>query len=184
MQLHETGASRRTLIIMAVVAAVLQVAVAPQIEIAGGRMNFMVVLAIVLALTSDISTAVCIGFFCGLFFDLTSSMPIGLLSLLLTLTSFVVAALSRSSLNGFSPDSLRVCAVAIVGVNLLYSLVLLFMGVETSFLWSVFGHGFVSSALDLAVSVPFLLAMGSGSGQRGFSMRSSGLRHKKPTKLR
>ena len=44
MDLHEQGMSSRTFVIAAIVCVLLQAGLAPQISIAGGRGNFMIIL--------------------------------------------------------------------------------------------------------------------------------------------
>lgn len=44
MDLHEQGMSSRTFVIAAIVCVLLQAGLAPQISIAGGRVNFMIIL--------------------------------------------------------------------------------------------------------------------------------------------
>ena len=46
MDLHEQGMSSRTFVIAAIVCVLLQAGLAPQISIAGGRVNFMIILAV------------------------------------------------------------------------------------------------------------------------------------------
>ncbi len=68
--------------VLAIVAAVLQVALAPQVSILGGRFNFMLAFAVAVALRGDATQAVYAGFFSGLFYDLTATVPIGLMALI------------------------------------------------------------------------------------------------------
>lgn len=172
MQLRDSSYSATHYRVLAVVAVILQVALAPQISIAGGTVNFMLVLAIVLSLTFDPHSAVFIGFFSGLFFDLTSSAPIGLMSLLLTVASFAVSSAAHGGLGGLTRESIRFAALALLAVNLVYGLCLFFMGVQTDFLWALFGHGISSTVLDILVALVFMLFSGSGSSARSFSTRS------------
>ena len=44
MDLHEQGMSSRTFVIAAIVCVLLQAGLAPQISIAGGRVNFMIII--------------------------------------------------------------------------------------------------------------------------------------------
>ena len=57
-------------------------------------------------------------------------------------------------------------------------LCLFFMGVQTNFLWALFGHGISSSILDMLAAALMLFFMGSSTTQRGFSSRSRGGRYK------
>ena len=171
MQLRESGRTNRPMWIMVAVAAVLQVALAPQISIAGGTVNFMVVLTVVLALSSDAGSAVMIGFFSGLFYDLTSAAPIGLMTLILTVAGFAVASGARGGLGSLSSDSIRFAAIAILAVNLVNGIALLIMGVEGDVLWALLGHGASSTVLDALVAAIFLALGGSSGPQRGFTVR-------------
>lgn len=174
MQLHETVRSTRSLKILAVVAVVLQLALAPQISIAQGTVNFMAVLAIVLSLTVEVRTSVIIGFLCGLLFDFTSTAPAGLLTLILTVACFVVSSSSRGAMGGISTDSVRLCGVAFLTVNLVYGLCLFVMGLQTSLLWALLGHGISSTVLDNLVAAAFLAVMGPVGGSRGFTAKTRG----------
>lgn len=178
MQIRETGRSTSSIAIMCVVAAVCQVALSPQISILGGSINFMLVLSCVLSLSSDAPSAVYIGFFSGLFFDLTSAAPIGLMSLLLTVSSFLLAGSSRGALGGLTPDSLRLVVGTMFVVNLVYGLCLFFMGVQSDLLWALLGHGISSTVLDAIVSALFLMFNPSSAPTRSFSARGRGSRYK------
>ena len=46
MDLHEQGMSSRTFVIAAIVCVLLQAGLAPQISIAGGRVNFKIILVV------------------------------------------------------------------------------------------------------------------------------------------
>ena len=86
--------------ILAVVAAVLQVALAPQISILGGRFNFMLAFALAIALRGDGAQAVYAGFFSGLFYDLTATVPVGLMALLTMLASFALSSIGGAGTSG------------------------------------------------------------------------------------
>ena len=84
MDLHEQGMSSRTFVIAAIVCVLLQAGLAPQISIAGGRVNFMVILVCLSVFSGDPTRAVVCGFCSGLFYDLSAAVPVGIMSLLLT----------------------------------------------------------------------------------------------------
>lgn len=180
MQLRESGNTARTAQVLAIVAAVLQVALAPQISIAAGTVNFMVVLAITLALSSDASSAVFIGFFSGLFYDMTSSAPIGLMALILTVVSFLVSASARGAMGGLTRESIRLAVLGIAIVNVAYGICLFVMGEQTDLLWAVLGHGISSTVLDSLVALVFLMVAAPSSSQRSFTARPRSSRYKVP----
>lgn len=178
MQLRETGRPMRSIIVLSVVAALLQVGLAPQLSVMGGTLNFMLALCCALALTSDVSSAVYIGFCCGLFFDLTSSGPIGLMALIMTVAGFGLATASRGVMGGLTPESLRLAGIVILLVNLAYGLCLFLMGVQGDLVWALFGHGISSTVLDILLAALFLLVLSGQGPQRTFSSRPRGSRYK------
>lgn len=170
LELNNSGRPRSAQTAAIVVFAVLQVALAPQVEIFGGRFNFMLALVASLAVAGDSRAMVYIGFLSGLFYDLTTSSPIGFMAFLLAVVGYAVALVSRGLTSGLGMETIRVVASAVIGVNVVYALGLFLMGVETDLLMSVGVHGLVSSLLDLVACVPLLLLGGNGGG-RGFSAR-------------
>ena len=62
MDLHEQGMSSRTFVIAAIVCVLLQAGLAPQISIAGGRVNFMIILVCLSVFSGDPTRAVVCGF--------------------------------------------------------------------------------------------------------------------------
>lgn len=142
----------RPIVAFCVIVAVLQLVIAPQLSLFGGRINFMLVLVATLAVSGDARTLVYIGFFAGLFYDLTTAAPIGLMAFLLTLAGYLTAALSRGITPGTSVESLRMAVVAILAVNMFYALALFAMGFETNLLIALGVHGLASTVLDALVA--------------------------------
>lgn len=163
----------------------LHLALAPHINLAGGRINFMLVLTAVLAISGESRSLVYIGFFSGLLYDLTTTGPVGLMALLLAVMGYVVALMSRGLSSGLGMETLRVVVVAVLAVNVVYAVCLVVLGVESSALMSVVGHGLTSSLLDLVACIPLLILGGArAQSTRGFSarggMHSRGLSYKAP----
>lgn len=185
MEYRDTAHSQRALAILIAVAAVLQVALAPQISILGGRINFMVILAGAVALMGNASQAVYVGFGAGLLYDLTSPVPVGLMTLILTASSFVLVQMASAGTSGFSSTSLRFMGFFSVVVCLLNGIALFFMGSERDLLLSLGGHGLMSAVLTTVVSIPFLMLSGSmGSSRSGFSAHGHGTRFKSASRGR
>ena len=155
------GSSNAPFVAAAVVAALLQLALAPQISILGGAFNFMVAFAAAAAVSFEPRTAVYVGFFSGLFYDLTSSAPVGLMALLLTLASYLAANAASGLTPGANAESLRIAGVFVLGVNLMNGVALLLLGSETSIFYALIVHGLVSAALDALACAPFLMALGA-----------------------
>ena len=161
-ELKNSGPSRGRLSGIVVACILLHLALAPQIHLFGGAFNFMLVLTVSLAISLDSRTMVYVGFFSGLLYDLTTTGPVGLMSLLLALVGYGLALMSRGLTS------------AILGVNLIYSIAMLGLGVESSVLVAIGVHGLASTVLDVLASIPFLLMAGSPAAQRGFSSRGFG----------
>ena len=174
MDFRDQGPSPRAFIIHAIACVLLQAGVAPQIEIAGGRINFMIILVALCAFSGDPSRAVWCGFLSGLFYDLTASVPVGVMSLLLTVGSFALVhgnwGLTAASATGRG----LVIGVFALAVNAVYSIILLFMGLETNVFIALFGHALPSAILTGIVAIPVLALTGFGASASGFSARGSG----------
>ncbi len=185
MDLHEQGASSRTFVIAAVVCVLLQVGLAPQISIAGGRVNFMIILVCLAVFSGDPTRAVVCGFCSGLFYDLSAAVPVGIMSLLLTVGSFALVHSAAGQVGASSSArGITVGAFALV-INVVYSIILLFMGLESSFVVAVFGHALPSSILTGLVAIPFLMSGAAPQAGYGFSARGSrtpGMRFKPKTR--
>lgn len=178
MDVRDPGRARKAVVIVCLVAAVLQLALAPQISLFGGKVNFMVVLALVMAPSCDTRSAVIAGFFAGLFSDLTSPVPVGLMPLLLTIACFGLSMASHGMGGGLSRDSLRLVGGAVFLVNLAYGIGLLLLGLEGSIVYALLVHGLASSVLDTLAAIPFLMFGVAPESKRGFSARSKGTRYK------
>ncbi len=184
MDLHEQGASSRTFVIAAIVCVLLQAGLAPQISIAGGRVNFMIILVCLSVFSGDPTRAVVCGFCSGLFYDL-SAVPVGVMSLLLTVGSFALVHSAAGQTSG-SPSARGITVGAFaLAINVVYSIILLFMGLESSFVVAVFGHALPSSILTGLVAIPFLMSGVVPQSGYGFSARGghqTGMRFKPKTR--
>lgn len=185
MDLRDQGSSTRSFVIAAVVCVLLQAGLAPQITLAGGRINFMIVLVCLAAAGGSPSRTVICGFLCGLFYDLSAAVPVGLMSLLLTIGSFALAHSLAFQAGGTTASRAFMVGVFAFAINAIYSIILLFMGLETSFVVAVFGHALPSAILTGLLSIPFV-ALGAGGGaSSGFSAagnRQGGMRFKPKTR--
>ena len=185
MDLHEQGMSSRTFVIAAIVCVLLQAGLAPQISIAGGRVNFMIILVCISVFSGDPTRAVVCGFCSGLFYDLSAAVPVGVMSLLLTVGSFALVHCAAGQTGGApSARGITVGAFALV-INVIYSIILLFMGLETSFVVAIFGHALPSSILTGLVAIPFLMSGVVPQSGYGFSARGgrqAGMRFKPKTR--
>lgn len=173
-EMNSNGRTRSGFVITVIACMLLHLALAPQVSIMGGRFNFMLVLTAVCAISGDSRAMVYVGFLSGLFYDLTTTSPVGLMALLLALTGYAVALMSRGLASDLGMQTVRVVVIAVLAVNVIYSLALFFMGVESNLFTAVGVHGLVSGVLDVIACVPLLIIGGSGGSGSGFSARGKG----------
>lgn len=176
---RDTGRGRRSVVVAGLIAFILQVALGPQIALFGGRINFMAAFACAVALQGEAGPAVIAGFISGLCYDLTAAVPVGLMTLVLTIGSFVLASMSAGMGGGLSARSFQLLAITVVLECVIYGLALVIMGIEGSLLTGLLVHGVVTGVLSSAAGALFVLGLGGGSSTgRGFSARGKGTRYK------
>lgn len=175
LEVRDTKRSRRSTIIMFLVALALQLGLAPQIELFGGRVNVMAALLLAFAPGMEAGPAALLGFAAGLSFDLSQPVPLGLMALVLTIAGFVLASASRGTLGGLNRDTVRLVAIAAVLLNVLYAICLLLLGQVDGILIAIGVHGLVSAALDVAMACAFLYFNGPQDSGLGFSGSGSSL---------
>lgn len=182
-QRSRSGQGPSARFILLLIACALQVALAPQLSLLGGRFNFMAAAACALAPGLPAGTAAVTGFACGLFFDLTAPVPVGLMALLLSIACFALAGSSSGLSLGLSAEGVRLTAAAVLALTMAYALVLLALGIETDIVSALLGHGLATAALTTLAALPFLPAAAGGEAGRGFSVKASaprGQRYKVP----
>ena len=164
MQVADRNRSNRTITILAIVCAVCELAFAPNIGLGLGRANFALVFAACVALTKGGRTGVICGFAAGLFFDLCTTGPIGLMALFATISSYFLGMEVRNKL---ATDSLRCVgefAVSTLVVSLFYHLMMLVLGQGSSFFDAVFLRTLPTAVLTVIAFLPFWFVLArSGS---------------------
>lgn len=177
MQVRDTNKSRRSIGVLAVICAVVQLALAPNIGIAAGRANVALVFVGLVALSIGGRTGVLAGFFGGLFFDLCTTGPMGLMTLLLTITSYVLGMEERNRLADELTGSLALFAGTDVIVSLIYGLAMLLVG-QASSVGDVLASSVLPSALLTLICFVifeyFLVGGFSGAGIGGGGRRGGG----------
>lgn len=164
MQVKDTNRNRRDLGTLALICLVLQIAIAPNIAIGNGRANFGLVFAGVVALLMGGRIGVFAGFLAGLFFDLSTTGPIGLMAFLLTGGSFVVGIEARNRLADDFNGSLRIFAVLALVVSLLYHVTMLLVGDATSLIDVLALRTIPTTILTILAFVPFGYVISHATG--------------------
>lgn len=159
MQLRDKETSRRHTVVLALVCALLQLALAPNIALGSGHANFAFVFVACYALFVPGRSAVVAGFLAGLFFDLSSTTPVGLMALCLSVLGFALSQDAWTSAGSTVAGSCLVAAVSSLVVSFFCQAVLTLVGQAGSFLETL-GFSTLPSALLSAVAfVPFALAL-------------------------
>lgn len=119
------------------VAAILQVAVAPNIAMGGAVPNFMLLVVVTLALTQGPTAGASAGFAAGLVFDLLSVGPVGPAALVMTVIGYLAGSLSANMFAEGWRLPTTVVLVASISAELAYGAVLAVLGAGEPF-WSTF----------------------------------------------
>ena len=190
MQVADKHRDARSCAILAVICGVLQLAIAPNLTLGNGVANVMLVLCACVALTQGGGRGVVVGFCAGLFFDLTSTGPVGLMAFCLSVCAYVLGLEGRNRMAGELVGSLLVFAVADLAVCLVYNLAMLLVGDATSVVDAIVYRTLPTALLTLVFFLPFAFVLsrtrvrpsgsglGSGSTVGGASLgrgRGSGL---------
>ena len=168
MQVTDIGHNRRTLIILSLVCVFLHLAISPGIAISNGHPNFMLILAGSVALWLGGSTGVAFGFCSGLFFDLTTTGPVGLMAFLMCISSWLVGYSGRNRFaEGWAVPSLYFLAQN-AAVSALYALAMILVGQASSPFETILYRAVPSIFLTSLFFLPFLLFLsGRPGGSKG-----------------
>lgn len=183
MQIQDRTRETRTFAVLAVVCAVLQLAIAPNVALGNGRANFALVFVACMTLYQGPQNPVTLGFFAGLFFDLTTTGPIGLMAFCLSIAGFVLSTGGRDALaNDATASSFLFAAVTLV-VSLVYHLAMLFVGQADSILDVLVFRTLPTAFLTFVFFLPFAYYFGRvrsngpnlGGGKKGGHFSTKGL---------
>ena len=184
MQVKDNNRNRRDFGVLACICLVLQVAVAPNIALGNGRANMALVFAGIASLLVGGRLGVLCGFLAGFVFDLSTTGPIGLMSFLLTIASFVAGIEARNRIADDFVGSIRLFSWMTLGVSFLYHVAMLLVGDATSLLDVVFLRTLPTVILTILAFMPFayVISHETGSalslgGKPSKSARSHGSRY-------
>ena len=137
MQISDKNREARGIALTAIICAVLQLAIAPNVGLGNGRAN----LALVFAAT--------------VFYDLSTTGPIGLMALLLSVCGFALGGEGRNRLSGEFASGILLFVVADLIVNVGYGLGLMLAGQGGGFVDAVFLRALPGALLSLVCFLPF-----------------------------
>jgi rod shape-determining protein MreD len=134
-------------------ALVLQVAVAPAIEIGGVVPNFFLLVVVTLALTTGPTEGAAAGFVGGLLFDLLGTGPVGPMCLVLTVVGYSAGLLHEQMFAEGWLLPLTVLGVAALSTELAYGLLLAILGEGGSFFEALFTKMIPAAVYNTALAL-------------------------------
>ena len=164
MQVKDSNRNRRDFAMLGLFCLVLQVAVAPNIALGNGRANMALVFAGIISLLVGGRLGVLCGFLAGLVFDLSTTGPFGLMSLLLTIASFVAGIEARNRMADDFVGSMRLFAWMAAGVSLLYHLTMFLVGDATSLMDVILLRTLPTTVLTVMAFAPFAYVISHETG--------------------
>lgn len=181
MQVADKNKQVRGTILLAILCALLQLALAPNVGIGNGRANFALVFAGVVALGQGGRRGVVLSFLAGLFFDLCSTEPIGLMACCLTVSSLLLGVECRNRIAGDLAGSMALFCGSAAAVSLVQSLAMLLVGQASSLLDVIVLRALPTALLTCVAFVPFayyysrVRAAGPNLGRGGGHFSTKGL---------
>jgi rod shape-determining protein MreD len=116
------------------VATLLQAGLAPYLAIGGVVPNFMLLVVVTLALVEGPGAGAAVGFTAGLIFELLGTGPVGPMILVLTLTGYFAGLMHEQLFAEGWLLPLTVLAIASLGAEVAYGLILNLLGAGGPFL--------------------------------------------------
>ena len=165
MQINDSRRNKKSLFALGLLCAFLHLAIAPNIALFQGRANFALIFAMLIAFSQPGKNVIWVGFLSGLFFDLTTSGPVGLMAFELTCATYYICIQDRNRMGDSSGDLMKTFIGIAFVVSFIYGIAMLFVGVSTSFIQTVFLRCLPTTILDCIAFIPFMYVLGTrGSG--------------------
>lgn len=164
MKFKDSSRYRRDFTVLALICLVVQIAVAPYIGLGNGRVNMALVFAGIVSLLVGGRTGVLYGFCAGLIFDLSTSGPIGLMSFLLTITSFVAGSEVRNRIGDNFAGAMRAFFWMDAFVSVLYHVAMFLVGEATSVMNVLLFRTLPTLVLTMLAFAPFAYLFSQSTG--------------------
>lgn len=164
MQVKDSNKYRRDFGVLAIICLFLQVAVAPNVGFGNGRANLALVFAGLVSLLVGGQIGVLCGFLAGLVFDLSTTGPIGLMSCLLTVASFVAGIEARNRIGDDFMGSMRLFCWMAGAVTLIYHFTMLLVGEASSLMDVILLRSVPTLLLTVLAYAPFAYFLSHSTG--------------------
>lgn len=162
----------------AIVAVLLQVALAPILAAFSAQPNFLLVYALVLAILRPHEAGSVLPFVLGLTYDLLGTGPVGAMALCLIVGTIVASKATLWLSNGTPHVALLILAVSMCAIEMLYGGLMLMTAVSGSPVDAFLYRSLPCMLADCIVGlfVYFAVARLLAGGHRGSSKRASRMR--------
>jgi rod shape-determining protein MreD len=174
MHAQETGQGRGLLIRVALVCLLVQLVLVPYVGIGSGRANMALVFAGLVSLLMGGRVAVLCGFAAGLVYDLSTTGPMGLMSLLLTISSYFLGRESRNRLTDTATGSLATFGIHAALVTIAYHVIMVSLGQASDLPGLLVGRMLPSLVLTLLAYIPCVVVVQRVSGNSLQASKAAG----------
>ena len=155
MQVADKNRDRRGTLILAIVCAVCQLALAPNIGIGNGRANFALIFTACVAFNVGGRRGVLAGFFAGLCFDLSTPGPVGLMAGCCAAAAYLMGQEGRNRMAGEFGATVAEFSVATLVGALINHFAMLVVGQSSSLLDVLVLRTLPTALLTIIAFLPF-----------------------------
>lgn len=134
-------------------AALLQAGLAPYMAIGGIVPNFLLLVTVTLALVEGPAAGCSVGFACGLIFDLLGAGPVGPMVLVLSVTGYLAGLMHENMFAEGWLLPITVFAIAALGAEIAYGLILDLLGAGGPFLLTFFTKMLPAAVYNTALAL-------------------------------
>lgn len=159
MQLSNNSKNRKSGLILALVCVFLHIGIAPNISLGKGVANFALIYAFCTTTFMEGKKVFWACFLAGLFFDLTTTGPVGLMSFELVCLAFLATSEDRAHMGEDYATIIKAFCLDCVVVTFVYGIAMLIVGDAHSFIDTIFFKTLPSCILTIIFFLPFMYVL-------------------------
>ena len=176
MQLANTPKTKKNLYILALICATIHLGIAPNLSLGLGVANACLIFAFCATTALEGTRLLWVCFIAGLFFDLTTTGPVGLMSFELLCIGFLGTSEDRAHMGDDTLTIIKTFSLDCVVVTLVYCLAMWVVGDTSSFFEAIILKALPTCIITIIYFLPFLYVFSrSSSFGPSFSTKKKGL---------
>ncbi|WP_276770023.1 rod shape-determining protein MreD [Fannyhessea vaginae] len=183
MLTNSSSQKKNRILPFACICFILQAALAPDIVLASGQINFALIFTVICALSKRDNTTIVYAFIAGLLFDLLSTGPVGIMACLLSIVAYLVVDKIHVNLFEDIATSSIIFSVLALMVCLLHFLIMLVCGSVTSFIPSLIYRVLPVFILTSCAFIPLAFLYRRLTGAISMHSRNASMRPTRSHKL-